>query len=326
MMDDSVLQALGIRRALQQCSQPDGTFAMLAMDQRGTLLHALGASAPNGVAYADVIAFKRDVVGVLSPLASATLLDLDYGYGACVASDTLSGQGGLLLALEKSGYLGNPTARQTTLLDGWCVADLARAGANGVKLLLYYHPDAPNAAAQEALVRDVAAQCRADALPFFLEPLHYALDPTVKRVPNAARRRVVVETAKRLVPLGVTVLKAEFPVDVTQTQDEAEWADACAELSAACSVPWVLLSAGVDFATYLRQVRVACTAGASGFLGGRAIWQDAIGLGELARMTFLHTTGHARLRELAATVSAEARPYTDFYPASNGEALDAGYG
>ncbi len=317
--------SLGTRRGVQQCAQADGTFAMLAMDQRGSLVKAMNPDHPDAVPYHAVIALKRDVIGVLSPLASAVLLDVEYGYGACVASDTLAGQTGLLLALEKTGYDGDPTARRTLLLDDWTVARTRNAGANGVKLLVYYRPDAPNATEQEALVAAVAAQCRAVELPLFLEPLHYARDRAVKVVPNAERRRIVVETARRLVPLGVTVLKAEFPVDVTQTSDQGEWADACAELSDACPAPWVLLSAGVDFDTYLAQVKAACTTGASGVLCGRAVWKEAVRMPEMDRLRFLQGTASNRFRRLAELVSATARAYTDFYPAANGEALEGWY-
>lgn len=324
-MDKTFTLPLGVRRSLQQCAQPDGTFAMLAMDQRGSLFKAINPDAPDQVTYAQMITLKRDVIGALSPLASATLLDVEYGYGACVAGNALSGQSGLLLALEKSGYEGDPTERRTALLDDWSVEQTAHAGANGVKLLVYYRPDAPNAADQEALVKEVADQCRQAQLPLFLEPLHYSLDRSIKTVPSAERRRVVIETAKRLVPLGVTVLKAEFPVDVAQTTDHDEWADACVELSEACPVPWVLLSAGVEFETYVEQVRVACTAGASGILCGRAIWKEAVRLGERERRNFLQTTGMSRMRRLAELVAAEARPYTDFYPTSTGEDLNGWY-
>ncbi|MCC6457373.1 MAG: tagatose 1,6-diphosphate aldolase [Caldilineaceae bacterium] len=317
--------SLGVRRSLQQCAQPDGTFAMLAMDQRGSLIQAMNPDAPDQVGYDEVIALKRDVIGVLSPLASAVLLDVEYGYGACVTSDTLSGQTGLILALEKSGYEGDPTERRTALLEDWSVERTAKAGANGVKMLVYYHPDAPNAADQEALVAEVAEQCHAWELPLFLEPLHYSLDRSVKVVDNRERRRVVMESARRLVPLGVDILKAEFPLNVIQSQDPAEWADACAELSSICPVPWVLLSAGVDFETYMAQVEVACDAGASGVLCGRTIWKETTRLDELARMEFLQTTGSERMHQLAALVSERARPYTDFYPASNGETLQAWY-
>lgn len=317
--------SLGVRRALQQCAQPDGTFAMLAMDQRGSLKQAMNPAAPESVHFNEIIALKRDVIGVLSPLASAVLLDVEYGYGPCVASDTLSGQSGLLLALERTGYDGDPTARRTLLLDDWSVERTAKAGANGVKLLVYYHPDAANCREQETVVAEVARQCREWELPLFLEPLHYSLDRSVKSVPNAERRRVVIETARRLVPLGVDVLKAEFPLNVAESQDQAEWADACAELSATCAVPWVLLSAGVDFETYLAQVAVACEAGASGILCGRTVWKETTQLDELTRMHFLQTTAGDRFRRLAALVSECARPYTDFYPGTTGEALEGWY-
>jgi len=317
--------SLGVRRSLQQCAQPDGTFAMLAMDQRGSLIAAMNAHAANPVSYRDIIALKRDVIGVLSPLASAVLLDVEFGYGACVASETLSGRAGLLLALEKSGYDGDPTERRTALLDNWSVEDTAKAGANGVKLLLYYHPDAPNCAEQEALVAEVAQQCHAWQLPLFVEPLHYSLDRSVKSLPNSERRRAVIESARRLVPLGIDILKAEFPLNVEQSPDQAEWAEACAELSEVCPVPWVLLSAGVDFETFLQQVGVACDAGASGILCGRTVWKETTQLDELARMTFLQTTGGERFRQLSALVTDRARPYTDFYPATTGEELQGWY-
>lgn len=317
--------SLGVRRSLQQCAQPDGTFAMLAMDQRGSLKKAMNPTAPDQVLYHEIIALKRDVIGVLSPSASAVLLDVEYGYGPCVAADALSGQAGLLLALEQSGYDGDPLARRTLLLEDWSVERTAKAGANGVKLLVYYHPDAPNCADQEAVVAEVAEQCHAWELPLFLEPLHYSLDRSVKTVPNGERRRVIIEAARRLVPLGVDVLKAEFPLNVAESQDVAEWADACAELSSVCPVPWVLLSAGVDFDQYMQQVAVACDAGASGVLCGRTIWKETTHLDKQARRAFLQTTARDRFRQLRALVSERARPYTDIYKTSSGEELEAWY-
>jgi tagatose 1,6-diphosphate aldolase len=229
------------------------------------------------------------------------------------------------LALEKSGYEGDPTQRRTLLLDGWSVERTAKAGANGVKMLLYYHPDAPNCGEQEEVVAEVARQCHTWELPLFVEPLHYSLDRSVKTVPNKERRYVVIESARRLVPLGIDVLKAEFPLNVAESQDRGEWVDACAELSSVCPVPWVLLSAGVDFETYVAQVEVACAAGASGILCGRTVWKETTQLDKPARMRFLQRTASERFRHLAALVSEEARPYTDFYPATNGEELEDWY-
>ena len=202
---------------------------------------------------------------------------------------------------------------------------MRRAGATGVKLLVYYHAAADNAAAQEALVAEVAEQSHKVDLPLFVEPLHYSLDANVKVVPNHVRRKLVIETAQRLIPLGVDVLKAEFPVDVKQTSDQAEWADACAELSATCGdTPWVLLSAGVDYDTFVPQVKAACENGASGILCGRAVWKEAITMSASARGDFLRTVSAPRFERLRHIVSAFARPFTDFYPASDGADLERG--
>jgi tagatose 1,6-diphosphate aldolase len=313
------------RRAIQQCALPNGTFSMLAMDQRGSLINMINADDPDSVPFAEVGKVKREVIRVLSPHASATLLDAEYGYPACVADDALSGTSGLLLAIEKSGYEGDPTERRTALLEDWGVEKIRKAGASGVKLLAYYRPDAPNAEDQEELISEVAAACDEWQIPLFLEPLHYSLDPNVKKVPNAERRRLVIDTAKRLVPLGVDILKAEFPLDVSQTSDQAEWADACAELSDVCSVPWVLLSAGVDYDVFYQQLKVACDNGASGMLCGRAIWKEGVGMSTAERSYFLHTTATQRLQRLGNLVQALGRPFTDFYPSSEGNELEDWY-
>ena len=80
------------------------------------------------------------------------------------------------------------------------------------------------------------------------------------RVAEDARRDVVVRTARRLTALGGDVLKCEFPYDAGVT-DKARWAEACAELEEACAIPWVILSAGVDDATFEAQTLAACQAG-----------------------------------------------------------------
>ena len=85
-------------------------------------------------------------------------------------------------------------------------------GASAAKLLVYYHPDAPNAADQERLVADVAADCRAVDLALFVEPLSFSIVEG-EALTGEARRRVVVETARRLTAIGGDVLKAEFPYD-----------------------------------------------------------------------------------------------------------------
>jgi tagatose-1,6-bisphosphate aldolase len=123
-----------------------------------------------------------------------------------------------------------------------------------------------------------------------------------------------VETAKRVTLLNVDVLKAEFPLDVNDA-DESRWMDACEEISAASSVPWILLSAAVDFESFLRQVTVACNAGASGIAVGRAVWKEAVNMQSDQRMKFLQTTARDRVSRLTSLCQALAKPYTNFYTA-----------
>ena len=109
------------------------------------------------------------------------------------------------------------------------------------------------------------------------------------------------------------MLKAEFPLEVGADLLEADWARACGEISSASRVPWILLSAAVDYDTYLRQVRVACQAGACGCAAGRAVWQEAVGLTGQERTTFLKEVARPRLETLASLCAEFGRPWTDFF-------------
>ena len=117
-----------------------------------------------------------------------------------------------------------------------------------------------------------------------------------------------------LTPLGADILKVEFPLNVDDF-DEAKWIVACKEISSASTIPWILLSAAVDYETFLRQVTVACTAGASGIAVGRAVWKEAVTMNDDERVKFLRTTARQRISRLTSLCHALAKPYTDFYTA-----------
>ena len=108
--------------------------------------------------------------------------------------------------------------------------------------------------------------------------------------------------------IGGDVLKAEFPYDQAVTERD-RWREACEELDAASALPWVLLSGGVDDATFEAQVAAACQAGASGVLVGRSVWAEAATMAPAARDGFLLTNGRERLRRLADLVDRAGRPW-----------------
>lgn len=300
--------SVGKCRSLQTCASSRGTFTFLALDHRQNLRRAN----PRFQDDAELARFKLDVTRELAADATAVLLDPEFSAAQAIATGALPGDKGLVVALEATGYVGEPSARCSRLLEGWSVEKAKRMGADMVKLLVYYHPESPTAPETEALVAQVAADCIRYDIGLMLEPLSYSL--TGEKLSAGEKRYVVVETSRRLTAIpGVDLLKAEFPLPADSP--DVEWPDACAELHAASQAPWIVLSAAVSFETYLRQVVVACQAGASGVAVGRAVWQEAVHLEGQARLDFLRTTARERLIRLTALTHALARPWTEIYAA-----------
>lgn len=307
---------IGKTRGLQATSSTKGVFTILAQDHRGSLRRLINPSAPESVSGEQLTKWKRRIVGVLGTYASAVLLDPEYGAAQCIASGDLPGHVGLLVSLEETGYTGDPLARESRLVEGWSVAKAKRMGASACKLLIHYHPDAGNEAQQRALIEEVAEACRRYDIPLFLEPVSFSIRPGVSKDSDEfarERRRVVVETARRLSGLGVDVLKAEFPVDPLREQDERIWREACEELTGASAVPWALLSAAVPFDLFERMVTVACEAGASGFIAGRAIWIDALRVPE-SDVDRVLSEAADRLKHLSALADEKGTPWYERHP------------
>lgn len=294
---------------LQHLSNQRGTFTCLALDHRQNLRKAN----PLFEAGEELSQFKLDVTSALASKATSILLDPEVSAAQAIASHSIPNHVGLVVALESTGYGGQATARQAQVIPGWSVEKAKRMGAAALKLLVYYHPDSSNAHEIEDFTQQIAEECKRYDLALMLEPLSYSLDES-KKLSSEEKRQVVVETAQRLTPLGIDLLKAEFPLDANET-NQYLWAQACAEVSAASTVPWILLSAAVDYETFLRQVTVACQAGASGIAVGRAVWKEAISLNHTERLAFLSQTGRRRLARLNSLCHALARPWTDFYQA-----------
>lgn len=306
--------SIGKLRGLSQCATEFGTFAILALDHRNNLRTAMNPENPGSVPYNSLVEFKQQVVDAVAPQSSAVLVDPHIGAAPVVDRQDLPGNVGLLVAVEETGYSGDSTDRINKIQPVWSVGKTKRMGASGAKLLIYYHPDAPHAHDQENLISQVVESCGKFDLPLFLEPLSFSIDPEKKKLSSAEKRQVVVETARRLSPLGIDILKAEFPLEVEEEPDEAVWRDACTELTEASKVPWVLLSAGVDFDTFLRQVEAACRAGASGVLAGRAIWKEAVDLNGQDRLDFLGSTASMRMEKMYQLCNALAHPWTKAFP------------
>jgi len=315
--------SIGKLRGLQQLADSKGIMTMCAIDHRGALKRALNEKNPDAVSYQDIVDFKLDLCQAVAPFASAILLDPEYGAGQAIAAGLLPGPKGLLVSVEKTGYIGDSTARITELLPDWSVKKVKKIGASAVKLLIYFRPDLKDVASKQLdLVARLADQCLEEDIAFLVEPVSYPIEEGGASSKKFAEIKpgLVIETARQITALPIDVLKAEFPADIKFEQDEGKLLGFCQELTQASQLPWVLLSAGVDFESFRKQVKIACKAGASGFLAGRALWQEGAQIRSRdERMNFFQKTAAPRLEELAEIADSYGKPWYSRLGAENGK-------
>jgi len=295
---------LGKLRGIQQIANENSIFTILAMDHRGSLQRQLATPHGGQATYQDMVEFKTMMSRLLSPHASATLLDPEFGAAQSIATNSLTGHKGLLVSLEATGYEGDPTARKSGFLANWSIEKTKRMGASAVKMLLYYNRKSPTAAEQEALVKQAVAECREYDIPFLLETVTYNIKE------GEDKGTLVIESARWLAPLGVDIYKSEFPGTLEQSDDEL-LNNCCRLTETVGDLPWVLLTAGVDWEAFRRQAKIAMRGGASGFLAGRAIWKECTAMSPTDREAFVRETAVARFKELVSIAENDATPWTE---------------
>ncbi|MEO6407405.1 MAG: tagatose 1,6-diphosphate aldolase [Burkholderiaceae bacterium] len=269
----------GMRRLADQ----GGRWKMIAIDQRTPLMGPIAkkrdaAEAP----YADLAAVKSAVTRHLSPHASAMLMDPNFAYPRCAGE--MSPAIGLCLSLEHHVTDETAHGRLSTAIPSWSVQQIRRIGADAVKLLAWYRPDAaPSVCAQQQeWVRRIGAECRAHDIVLLLELLVYPLPSDQEGWLAANRARLVQESMRDFADpgFGVDIYKLEPPAVLHGVPDpDGPQAGAVQRaydaLGTLTTRPWVLLSAGAGPADFQRSLTFAYRAGASGYLCGRAIWQQA---------------------------------------------------
>jgi len=291
---------------LADIARSDGTFAIVALDQRNTLRRMFTAA--DQPVDDDVLrTFKGDVIAGLSPSASGLLVDPDFGVPAAIADGNLAPGAGLAVAAEPSerGKFGDePLTRREPAQNAAWVRDM---GGHAVKFLVQLRADRDRSlggrdVSAEALdaTAQVVADCRADGVPSVVENLIYRLPGETELTPEA-RADAIVEAARALNDLKPDLLKLEYPGS----------AEACRRIAEAVTVPWVVLSAGVGFEEFQEVLRISCDeGGASGFIAGRAFWKDAVALEPSERRPFLSDTARRRLDACASAIDGRATPWT----------------
>ena len=264
----------------------NGRILMLALDHRGSIEKMLPAAIAPEKKKETIINIKKLLITSLASQYSGVLMDSDYGLPAYEQaksnSDVLSKP--YLLCIEKTGYTDTDHERLTML--EYSVPELKAKGAKGVKILLFFHPDARTSPHQIELTKRVYEDCKANELPFFLEILNYSMDDK----PYDASA-LVPRSVKIFLDQGIAadVFKLEFPGTP----------EACREVTNLLGqTPWILLTKGESYDGFIAGLKTAIANGARGFLAGRSIWQDFATLPEGEWEHFMQTTVKDRFHEI----------------------------
>lgn len=316
---------------MKAVSNSRGVIAAAAMDQRGSLQKALAKEKGSEVTASMMEEFKSIVTEVLTSHASAILLDPEYGLPA---SRKRARNAGLLLAYEKTGYDKTGPGRLPDLLDDWSVRRLKEAGANCVKILLYYAPTDGQAINERkhAWVERIGDECRANDIPFFLEFVGYDEGIDEKGLEFARKKpEIVAESMAEFSKdrYGVDVLKVEVPVNMKfvegaksfggqKAYSKQEAMEHFRRAASAATKPFIYLSAGVSNAEFNESLALAAEAVVkfNGVLCGRATWKDGIPVyakqGAKAFEQWLQSEGVRNIENVNESLKA-ATPWYSLY-------------
>jgi tagatose 1,6-diphosphate aldolase len=332
----------GKQKGLEAVSNDRGVIGAAAMDQRGSLKSAIAKDKgvdKKAVTDQMMAEFKEAVTRILTPHASAILLDPEYGLSA---TKVRAKNAGLLLAYEKSGYDNTQPGRLPDLLDHYSVRRIVGAGADCVKILLYYTPFDPPAVneTKHAWVERIGGECIASDVPFFLEFVGYEENVDEKGIEYARKKPEIVARSMEEFSkpqYAVDVLKVEVPVNMAfvkgarsskgesvYTREEAK--EHFRRAASMAKKPFIYLSAGVSNDTFNESLELAAEAGTnfSGVLCGRATWKDGIPVyakqGLKAFEEWLSKQGVANINNVNQRLAA-AKPWFSFYGAASVTAL-----
>ena len=290
---------------LASIADEDGTFAIIAFDQRNTLrrmFSAVGIEATDQ----DMRDVKVEVTRALTPDATGILLDPQLGVGAVMDAGALDPSCGLLIAAEptdRGDFEGEPRSYRIPEQNAAWVKSM---GGDAVKVLVMMNPQREVRAGEPditletvALVQSIVDDCREQGIPSVIENLIFAPRGVESLTPEQ-RERAIVSSAELLTATKPDLLKLEYPGSP----------EGCKRLSEVLTVPWAVLSAGVDFDVFEDVIKVSCDdGGAAGFIAGRSVWKEAVGLNQTERAAFLSETARPRLLKLREAIAGRATPW-----------------
>jgi len=254
-------------------ARENGTYAMVAMDQRESL-RTMFREHGHDDSDERVRMFKTAVARELAPHASGFLIEPEFvedvqpyvPRGLILAVD--------LLQQERGGIV------EDTRLDE---IETVPEGVAALKLLVIWRDDDRRRERLEMCERFVALAEHHGVLS--------VLEPVVRE------DHQIVDAARELGATRPSLYKCQAP-------RSGDVVARCCEITGVLPVPWVVLSQGVPFAEFPQAVEDACKGGARGFLAGRALWTNTLAADDPTEL--LRTQSVPRLHELIGIVDRYA--------------------
>lgn len=289
-------------RGYQQICGNNGAIMVIACDQRGGIRKLLGSTPEEQKKITDTMLgdTKSDVVRYLAAAAPCVLLDPICAVPRVVEEASLARDVALLIGLDASGYDTDADGHYLSkLVPGVTARRVRELGGTGGKLMVYLRSDQLKGNEHNiGIIKSCIADFAAEDLLLVVEFLTYPM-PGESDADYKAKFPGLIEGGSRIcLDLGSKVLKIPYPGT----------AAACANVTAmAGKVPWSVLSAGVDHATFIGQVEIAMANGASGVIAGRSLWKDCVSLDRAQQKQLLLTRALPRLREIQAILARYPR-------------------
>jgi tagatose 1,6-diphosphate aldolase len=284
------------RRAYRQLCDDSGRMLVVACDQRNAMRAVLAATPEDraAISNAQLGEVKADLVRHLANHAASVLLDPECALPRVVDEDILARDVGLLVAMDASGWQTKPGSplRYSVVIPGVDSTRVRALGGTAAKLLVYMRPDHEDEDSHAVgLIRSAVAESQADDLLLVVEILTYRLEDESEAEYEQKKPDLIRGAAALSISAGAKVLKLQYPGSAAACRAVTE---------ASAGAPWAVLSAGVDHATFLEQLRIALANGASGAIAGRSLWKDAVSLDPVERARRLEELARPRLREVQA--------------------------
>ena len=256
---------------IKDLARPPGGLAMLAVDQREALrLMFEAVTGKKGIPDSTITTFKVNAARILSPYASAVLVDKQFCLDEIVKTKAIAPSSNMIVSAD-AFIPGNGIPVDDVAIDEAIDAHAVREmGGKALKLLVLWRED-ESKEDRLNMVDAFVKKCRSAGLVSIIEP--------VVRPPRHLwgfdKEECILKAAKELGDTEADIYKVEMPLGGKGSFNDL--VTATAKLNDLIKMPWVILSSGVAPDLFPRAVRAAMQSGASGFLAGRAVWSNVVG-------------------------------------------------